>query len=135
MTPNAPPKPRALVVEDDRPLADIIRLAFARAGYEVTVFHDGAQALEFAQSTPCDVIASDYQLPGLHGEQVLSAVRASGASQQAVLILCSAKAYELDSERLRNELGLAAVFFKPFSLNELVTVVNEARNAGTAVSV
>lgn len=129
MTELLPAPPAALVAEDDPALADITRLALARAGYEVTVAHDGKRAWQFAESTPYDLIVSDYQMPGLNGEQLLTAVRASGKSQRAVLILCSAKSYELDSERLRDELSLTAVFYKPFSLQELVTTVRNARLA------
>jgi len=119
-------KGKVLVAEDDRALADIVRLAFTRAGYEVTVAHCGKMALRAAHSTAYDVIVSDYQMPGLDGEQFLAGARAAGQSQQALLILCSAKSYELDSERLRSELGLAAIFYKPFSLGELVRAVRDA---------
>ena len=116
-------KLRALVAEDDRALADVIRLALTRAGFEVTLAHDGQKALQFAAASAFDVICSDYQMPLLNGEQLLSGVRAGGPSQHATLILCSAKSYELDSERLREQLSLAAVFYKPFSLTELVAAV------------
>ncbi|MEZ6134991.1 MAG: hypothetical protein R3C53_08795 [Pirellulaceae bacterium] len=66
---------------------------------------------------------SDYQMPLVNGEQLLTAIRQSELSPDAQLILCSAKSYELNSERLRDELGLAALFYKPFSLNELIGVV------------
>ena len=115
---------KALVAEDDRALADIVRLALARSGYDVCVAHDGQKALQLARSKCFDLIVSDYQMPLLNGEQFLSGVRADGASQSAMLILCSAKAYELDSERLRDELDLWAVFYKPFSLSDLVKTVD-----------
>lgn len=119
-------KPKALVAEDDRALADIIRMALERAAYDVSVAHDGSRALGLAQATRFDLIASDYQMPLLNGEQLLRQIRESGPSSKATMVLCSAKAYELDSERLRQELDLAAVFYKPFSLNELVRSVGEA---------
>ena len=118
-----PTKPRALVVEDDRALADIIRLALARAGHEVTVAHDGLRGLHLAQQSQFEVIVSDFQMPGLNGEKFLAGVRASGESRDAILVLCSAKSYEINSERLRDELGLKAVFYKPFSLNEMVKAI------------
>lgn len=121
----------ALVAEDDRALADIVRLALSKDGFTVSVAHDGRKALQLAQATAFEVIVSDYQMPFLNGEELLSSVRRGGASQSAVLLLCSAKTYELESERLREELGLAAVFYKPFSLNELVAVVREARSTAS----
>src|SRR6056297_927872 len=122
-------QPKALVAEDDRALADIIRFALTRGGYDVSVFHDGERALQVGQAEAFDVVASDYQMPGLNGEQLLAGLRREGASRDALMILCSAKAYELDSERLREELDLAAVFYKPFSLHELLTLIRSRQPA------
>lgn len=127
------PAQPALVAEDDRALADIIRLALQRVGYDVSVAHDGSKALRLAQASRFGLIVSDYQMPLMNGEEFLKAVRSHSPSESAILVLCSAKAYELDSERLRNELDLAAVFYKPFSLNELAqTVVDIAEQHRTA---
>lgn len=125
MSGSSSPKLRVLVAEDDRALADILRIALSRLGWDVIVAHNGLAALRIAQASAFDAIVSDFQMPGLNGEQLLSAVRESGASREAVLILSSAKSYELDSERLRNELGLSAVFYKPFSLHELAAALRE----------
>lgn len=111
---------RVLVAEDDRALADVIRLALSRAGFEVSVANDGQAALQLASTSTFDVVISDYQMPKINGEQLLTAVRSDSASQDASLILCSARYYELDSERLNADLRLSAIFFKPFSLAELV---------------
>ena len=120
-------KLKALVAEDDRAFADIIRLALTRAGFEVAVAFDGQKAQQLAHSVQFDVVVSDYQMPIVNGENLLASIRASSLSREALLILCSAKSYELNSERLRDELGLSAIFYKPFSLSELVAVAANAR--------
>ena len=119
-------KPLALVAEDDRALADILRLALEKAGYAVTVAHNGTRALDLASLKTFEVVVSDYQMPGLNGEQLLTALRENRACPNAALFLCSAKSYELDSERLRDSLGLSGVFYKPFSLTELIAAVHAA---------
>jgi DNA-binding response OmpR family regulator len=119
-------KQTALIAEDDRALADIMRLALIKAGFDVTVAHHGNRALSLAKETSFDLIITDYQMPGLNGEQVLQEVRREGASKNAVMVLCSAKSYELDSERLRLDLDLAHVFYKPFSLAEIVSTSRSA---------
>lgn len=118
----------ALVAEDDRALADILRLALTRGGYVVTVAHDGRKALQLATTTKFDVVVSDYQMPGLNGEQLLQGIRAEGESREAWLFLCSAKSYELDTEQISQALGLSGVFYKPFSLGELVSKVKSVHN-------
>lgn len=122
---NTLKKPNALVAEDDRALADIVRLALARAGYAVHVAHDGRNASQLLDSIAFAVVVSDYQMPGMNGDMLLRKVRDSSLSGHAKLVLCSAKSYELDSEYLRTELGLAGVFYKPFSLSELVATIQK----------
>lgn len=125
MDPANHSNPSALIAEDDPALADVLRMAFTRAGFNAQVRRNGAEALELARSFAFDVVCSDYQMPGLHGEQFLTGVRASGASQQAVCLLCSAKSYELDCERISRDLNLQAVFYKPFSLAEMVAAAKQ----------
>lgn len=112
-------KSKALVAEDDRALADIIRMALDRTGLDVTVAHDGQRALALARTHVFDLIVTDYQMPRMDGEQLLREIRNGTPSSQAQVILCSAKSYEVDSEQLRKDLKLTTVLYKPFSLSEL----------------
>ncbi len=131
MSPTDVTGPHILVAEDDRAFADIIQRALKRAGGQVSVAFNGARALQLARETAFDVIVSDFQMPQMDGGQLLAAVREDSASRDAILFLCSAKCYELDSEHMREELGLHGVFYKPFSLNELVQAVEKACLART----
>lgn len=117
---------RVLIAEDDRALADIVQRALCRAGFEVSVAFNGARALQLARQSVFDVIVSDFQMPQMDGGQFLTAVRQSDTSRDATLFLCSAKSYELDSEAMREELSLHGIFYKPFSLNELVQAIEKA---------
>ena len=116
------PLARILVADDDRTLADVIRFGFVRAHFEVTVAHNGRAALELARNEPFDVVICDFQMPQLNGEQVLTGIRAEGKSQTAALILCTAKGYELEADRLREELHIAAIMLKPFSIVSMVEI-------------
>ncbi|TWT76138.1 Sporulation initiation phosphotransferase F [Posidoniimonas polymericola] len=117
LTPQTPP--RALIAEDDPALADVLKLAFTRKGFQTKVFRNGRDALAAAAAESWDVVCSDYQMPHVNGEQLLTGVRASETSRHAVCILCSAKSYELNCERMARELNLHAIFYKPFSLAEI----------------
>ena len=119
-------QPRILIAEDNRVLADAIRFNLAEEGFDVTVATHGRRALKLAQAETFDLIISDYQMPGLSGEELLTAVRADSASRNAVCILCSAKGYELDSQRLTDELRLMRIVMKPFSPSELVELAHQA---------
>ena len=134
MSHAATSRPAALVAEDDRALADVLRLAFVRAGFDVTVAKNGYEALQFASASRFDVVCSDYQMPMLNGEQLLTAIRGEGPSSDAVCLLCSAKSYELDCERLISELRLQAVFYKPFSLMEIAAAALKGLEERVAVA-
>ena len=120
------PMPRVLIADDDRTLADVIRFRFAREQYDVAVAHDGKTALRRAQSEPFDVIICDFQMPYLNGEQVLTGIRAAGCSREALLILCTAKGYELEAERLKTELQLREIMLKPFSIVHMLEIAKSA---------
>lgn len=111
---------KVLIAEDDPALANVLKLAFARAGFDVKVTRNGLEAHRVAQSETFDVVCSDYQMPGMNGGELLRSIRDAGASQHAVCMLCSAKSYELDCDRLKSDLGLESIFYKPFSLAEIV---------------
>ena len=124
---------RILIAEDNRVLADVMRFNLEAEGFEVTVAHNGQKALGIAQTDCFDLIISDYQMPGLSGEELLRGIRADSVNTTAVCVLCSAKGYELDEEQLKDELGLHSIVMKPFSPRELVEVAQEVNtNPGPA---
>ena len=133
MSTDALSRPHVLVAEDDPALADVLRLAFTRAGFEVQVARNGLDALRLATDKAYDVVCSDFQMPKLNGEQLLTAIREGGPSQDAVCLLCSAKSYELDCQRLKEALGLCAVFYKPFSLAEIAAAAKNGLAARAGV--
>ncbi|WP_166831142.1 response regulator [Thalassoroseus pseudoceratinae] len=116
-----------LVAEDNRVLADVIQFNLEDEGFHVVVAHNGRKALKLAEKQAFDLIFCDYQMPGLSGEELLREIRANSISQNAVCVLCSAKGYELDVERLSKELDLMQVVLKPFSPNELVEFAYDAQ--------
>lgn len=61
---NAEPGYRALVVDDEAALADVIASYLRRDHFEVTVCHTGAEALAVAREVDPDVVVLDLGLPG-----------------------------------------------------------------------
>jgi DNA-binding response OmpR family regulator len=120
---------RLLIAEDDRALADVIRFRFVKENMDVVVAHDGQAALQTAQTQKFDVVICDYQMPHLNGEQVLTGIRAGGCSQGAILILCTAKGYELNADQLKSELQLTEILLKPFSIVKMLSLVKESLSA------
>ncbi len=117
---------RVLVAEDNRVMSDVIRCNLQRTGAVVTVASTGSKALERLRNEDFDALLSDYQMPGLNGEELCRSVRTSERNRQIPIVMISAKGYEIDKPRLQQELGLTRFLHKPFSARQMVDVVQEA---------
>ena len=110
---------RILVVEDDRKIADIVRLYLQRDGHLVTIAYDGAEGLEAARSERPDLVILDLLLPGMNGLDVCRSLR---LESRAPIIMLTALGTEQDKlEGL--DLGADDYVTKPFSPRELVARV------------
>ena len=65
-----------LVVEDEGSLLQTLRYNLSRAGHEVRLSTNGAQALEMIRGNPPELVVLDLMLPGLDGLDLCRAVRA-----------------------------------------------------------
>jgi len=111
---------RVLVVEDDRDIAELVRLHLVDLGCQVQLAHDGAIGLAQAESQPYDLVILDLMLPGIDGLEICKRLRA-GPAYLPILMITS-KASELDRV-LGLELGADDYLTKPFSVSELMARV------------
>jgi two-component system OmpR family response regulator len=123
---------RALVVDDEAALGELIQLALRYEGWQVETATDGASALSKARALAPDVIVLDIMMPGLDGLEVLRRLRATG-DDVPVLFLTAKDAV---ADRV---VGLTAggddYVTKPFSLEEVVARLRGLlRRSGRAVS-
>ncbi len=123
---------RALVVDDEPSLGELIQMALRYEGWQVETATDGASALNKARAFQPDVVVLDIMMPGLDGLEVLKRLRAAG-DDVAVLFLTAKDAV---NDRV---VGLTAggddYVTKPFSLEEVVARLRSLlRRTGRAVS-
>ncbi|WP_433826363.1 response regulator transcription factor [Actinoplanes sp. CA-015351] len=109
-----------LVVEDERPIADLVRLYLRREGFGVQVEHDGTAGLAAARRLRPVACVLDIALPGLDGTEICRRLRADG--DWTPVIFLTARDDEVD-RILGLELGGDDYVTKPFSPRELVTRV------------
>src|SRR3954453_2959000 len=117
---DAPTKGLVLVVEDERPIADIVRLYLSRDGFGVHVEHDGTAGLAAARKMRPVACILDIALPGLAGTEICRRLREDG--DWTPVIFLTARDDEVD-RILGLELGGDDYVTKPFSPRELVTRV------------
>jgi two-component system response regulator RegX3 len=104
-----------LLIDDDEKLTSPLRTAFERAGYTVSVAHDGHTGLSMAMMEAPHVIVLDVMMPGLDGWQVCQAIR-----QRSNVPIIMLTALDDSMDRIRGlELGADDYLVKPFSFQEL----------------
>ncbi|HBK38683.1 MAG: response regulator [Actinomycetales bacterium] len=111
---------RVLVVEDERPISDLIGVYLAREGFEVQSRYDGESGLSTAQIESFDLIILDVGLSKIDGIEICRRLRA--ANDWTPIVFCTARDDEVDRV-LGLELGADDYLTKPFSPRELVARV------------
>ena len=113
---------RLLLVEDDRPLAELVRFHFDRAGYDVTRTGDGEEALILAEEVRPDLVILDWMIEGISGIEVCRRLRRRATTANVPIMMLTARGEE--SDRIRGlETGADDYVTKPFSPRELVARV------------
>jgi two-component system OmpR family response regulator len=125
-TPHSRPAPlvrpdgspiRALVVDDEVNLSELLRMALHNEGWEARTAANGQEALNLVREFAPDILVLDIMMPGLDGMEVLQRVRATG-NDVPVLFLTAKDAVE---DRIA---GIAAggddYVTKPFNLEEVI---------------
>ncbi len=76
------------IVEDERPIANMYRMKFKRAGYNVRVAYDGQQGLALLEEFIPDLLLLDLRMPELNGDKLLEHVRQSdwGGDMRVVVL-------------------------------------------------
>lgn len=117
---------KALVVEDNRVMASVLAFNLQKAGFDVRTAFSGDQGAALLAAERFHVVLTDYQMPGLTGEELCRRLREDERHREVPVFLISAKRYELDTERIRAELHLSGILEKPFSPKDVVTRVQAA---------
>jgi len=110
---------KVLVVEDEEPLAMLLRYNLEAEGFQVTVVSRGEDAEVSVTEDAPDLIVLDWMLPGLSGLELCRRLRASREGRSIPIIMLTARGEETD--RIRGlTIGADDYVVKPFSLPELL---------------
>ncbi len=110
---------KILVVDDEKPIADILKFNLEKEGYDVVVAYDGQEAVNKAYKEKVDLVLLDIMLPKKDGFQVLKEIR---KELETPVLMLTAKEEEVDKV-LGLELGADDYITKPFSIRELIARV------------
>ena len=110
---------KILVVDDEKPISDIIKFNLNKEGYDVYVAYDGEDAIKQVEEVDPDLIILDLMLPKIDGLEVAREIR---KTHEMPIIMVTAKDTEIDKV-LGLEMGADDYVTKPFSNRELVARV------------
>jgi CheY-like chemotaxis protein len=111
---------RALVIEDEQDVLDLLGTHLGRLGYRVTGAGTGEQGLALAQADPPDMVVVDILLPGMDGREVVRRLREDPDTRACPIVVCSV----LDRSDLEG-VAADAVLAKPFGRAAVAQVVEE----------
>lgn len=109
-------KPLILVIDDDKNIAEVIRLYLQKEQYDVVVAHDGHQGIEMFKNKTPDLVLLDIMLPVISGWDVCKKLR---SISNTPIIMLTAKDDTFDKV-LGLELGADDYIVKPFEPKELI---------------
>ena len=69
---------RVLIVDDERPIANLIKISLTKAGYACTCVYDGLAAADILEKETFDLILLDIMLPGATGFELMDYIRPLG---------------------------------------------------------
>jgi two-component system phosphate regulon response regulator PhoB len=112
-----------LVVEDEKPIRDMIAFGLRRAGFEVLEAEDASAARGAIADRRPDLLLVDWMLPDQSGLELTRAIRRSKETEDLPVIMLTARAAEHDKIS-GLEVGADDYVTKPFSTRELVARIN-----------
>ena len=110
---------RVLIVDDELGIVEALSDVLADEGFAVSSARNGKDALKRIADGKPDLIISDYMMPLMDGIELVEELRKAGSNVPIVLMT----AVRLD--QLPAALNVAAVMQKPFSIDQLLAMVNK----------
>lgn len=119
--------PKIMIVDDDTEYRDTIQELLTGEGMDVIAAKDGFEAIQMASENLIDLILMDIWMPGMDGVEALSKIKEF--LPDCTVILMTGYAPE-DHIQYAMSKGAKACLRKPLTIQQLLKIVNEARDAG-----
>ena len=116
---------RILVADDDDAIRHILKEYLEKAGYDVLVAQNGAEALKLGRATPIDLLITDILMPEKEGLETIMEFRRQFPS---VKIIAMSGGGTVEAEvylDFAKTLGAQKIFAKPFELKDLLEEVRK----------
>ena len=113
---------RILVVDDRAELRDFMQVALARAGYDVVLARNGAEALAVQRERSAELVITDIFMPEVDGIELIDRLRAAYPGTRVIAISAGVPGLQ-DYLKVARQIGCDATLAKPFGAEALLRVV------------
>ncbi|HMR06852.1 MAG TPA: response regulator transcription factor [Polyangiaceae bacterium] len=129
--------PRALLIEDDADLSEVIAYNLQQEGYQVDSARTGQDGLRLVRANTPSIVLLDVVLPDIRGTDICREIRSDTRLSGVPIVFLTARDEEIDRV-VGFELGADDYVTKPFSMRELMlrvrALLRRAETAPTAAS-
>lgn len=109
-----------MVIDDEKIVCDMAKIALKKEGYDVETFVDPKQALGRMKESPFDLVVTDLKMKGIDGMEVLQTIKAEYPATKVIMITAFAH-LNAAIEAFRSD--VLDFFPKPVKLKELIAAV------------
>lgn len=114
---------RVLVVDDDRPMAEAVKIVLETRGFRVWQAYDGQKALEIVAKKSPDLVVMDVEMPGVSGLDVCRHIKSRPETKHIKVVILSARSLRPDRDKA-DDAGADAYLAKPIELDKILDTVN-----------
>lgn len=112
-------KVRVVAIDDVSDILDLIEYNLTKEGMEVHAFANSADALQYIQKSPPDIIVSDWMMPDPDGLEVCRRIRSNDLVRHIPIIMLTCKG-SIHDYRLALQAGAQDYIVKPVRMDELI---------------
>jgi CheY-like chemotaxis protein len=128
MTTPGFPQRHILVVDDEPLVCDAVKMMLDFDGHVVQTATNGKDALALLSATAFDLVITDFEMPGMRGDELAAAIKARSPSQPVVMITAYAEMLQASGNPLT---GVDHIISKPFLLENLREAIAKVAPAPT----
>lgn len=110
---------RILIVDDEKPIAQLLAQTFEQEGHQVASAHDGIDCMNKMASFRPDVVIMDIMMPKLDGIDTTKLIRRNQSYSSTIIVALSAKADDETRKKMK-DVGANLFMRKPFAIAKLV---------------
>jgi CheY-like chemotaxis protein len=125
-------KRKALVVDDEFHIVQVVSIKLKNNGFEVMTAENGQLAYDLACRDCPDIIVTDYQMPAMNGLELIEKLRQNAETAHIPVIMLTARGFSIEDDQ-KEQLNIASCLSKPFSPREVLQTIEEVLAQSAAI--